>query len=120
MHSAHQDGTKSNQSFEEFLNAWKLVIEKTPVAMVQKVALDVQRFFNNGEWHDDIPRIRRQWSPLHIIAETNDLDLLKHIVVKTEDVNYEPENCSNKYTALHLAAEKGSLAACVFIINWSL
>ena len=110
---------KYNQSFKEFLNAWKLVIEKTPVAMVQKVALDVQRFFNNGEWHDDIPRIRRQWSPLHIIAETDDLDLLKHIVVKTEDVNYEPENCSNKYTALHLAAEKGSLAACVFIINWS-
>ena len=111
---------KYNRSFEEFLNAWKLVIEKTPVAMVQKVALDVQRFFKNGEWHDDVPRIRRQWSPLHIAAETRDMDLLKHIVVKTEDVNYEPENCSNKYTALHLAAEKGSLTACIFIINWSL
>ena len=114
---------KYNQSFEEFLHAWKLVIEKTPVAMVRKLALDVQRFFKTrglfGEWYDYEPTLRTQWSPLHIIAETNDLDLLKHIVVKTEDVNYEPENCSNKYTALHLAAEKGSLAACVFIINWS-
>ena len=35
-------------------------------------------------------------------------------------MNHEPENCSNRYTALHLAAENGSLTACIFIINWSL
>ena len=117
---------KYNLNFEEFSQAWKLVIEKTPVAIVQKLALDVERFFKNhglfGEWLDDelTRRLRKQWSPLHIAAETGDLDLLKHIVEKTEDVNHEPENCSNKYTALHLAAEKGSMTACIFIINWSL
>ena len=46
--------------------------------------------------------------------------ILKQIVEKTEDVNHEPENCSNKYTALHVAAEKGNMTACIFIINWSL
>jgi ankyrin repeat protein len=114
---------KYNQNFEEFSNAWKLVIEKTSVAMVQKLALDVQKFFSytyNGKRHDNRGRLEKQWSPLHIAAVTRDLDLLKHIVVKTEDVNHESENCSNDYTALHLAAEKGSLTACIFIINWSL
>ena len=119
---------KYNQHFEEFSNAWKLVIEKTPVAIVQKLALDVQRFFtgsrgygrNFGEWGDPEQGLAEQWSPLHVAAETKDVYLLKHIVEKTEDVNHEPENCSNKYTALHVAAEKGNMTACIFIINWSL
>ena len=118
---------KYNQHFEEFSNAWKLVIEKTPVAIVQKLALNVKRFFTDsgrqfGGWGDpeNEQGLAKQWSPLHIAAETRDFDLLKHIVEKTEDVNHEPENCSNKYTALHVAAEIGNLTACMFIINWSL
>ena len=87
--------------------------------MVKKLALDVQKFFKGGrrvfrEWYDNDPTLERQWSPLHIAAEAKDFDLLKHIVEKTEDVNHEPENCSNRYTALHLAAENGSLTACIF------
>ena len=118
---------KYNQHFEEFSNAWKLVVEKTPVAIVQKLALDVQRFFTGsgrqfGGWGDPESEqgLVKQWSPLHVAAVTEDFYLLKHIVEKTEDVNHEPENCSNKYTALHLAAEKGNMTACIFIINWSL
>ena len=55
---------KYNQSFEEFLHAWKLVIEKAAVAMVRKIALDVQRFFKThglfGEWHDYDSTLRTQ------------------------------------------------------------
>jgi len=116
-----------NQHFEEFSNAWKLVIEKTPVAIVQKLALNVKRFFTGsgrqfGGWGDPEHEqgLAKQWSPLHVAAETRDFELLKHIVEKTEDVNHEPKNCSNKYTALHVAAAIGNLTACIFIINWSL
>ena len=38
---------KYNENFEEFSKAWKLVIERTPVAIVQKLVLDVQRFFRS-------------------------------------------------------------------------
>ena len=118
---------KYDQNFEEFSKAWKMVIEKTPVTIVQKLALAAQKFFRdwNDPWEkyrstDYEPRQKRQWSPLHIAAETRDYVLLKHVVEKIEDEYQEHSSSGNDITALHLAAEKGSLIACQFIINHSL
>jgi ankyrin repeat protein len=133
-------------NFQEFLKAWKMVIEKTPVDIVQKLAVAVEMFFSKRTWSDCLwpslgnleppnesslysrvveydrwPRLQSQWSPLHIAAECRDLILLKHVISRTEDENHQhSEYSDNHLSVLHLAAQEGFLKACEFIINRSL
>ena len=137
---------KYYQNFLEFSKAWRMVIEKTPVEIVQKLAVAVEIFFSKRTWSDCLwpelgkleppnedtlwsrvveydrwPRLQNQWSPLHIAAECNDLILLKHVMERTEDENHQNSNYfDNDLSALHLAAQEGFLKACEFIINRSL
>ena len=43
---------KYYQNFLEFWKAWKMVIEKTPVDIVQKLAVAVEMFFSKRTWSD--------------------------------------------------------------------
>ena len=113
---------KYNRNFEEFSKVWKMVIEKTPIEIIKKLALAVKKFMIKTTWSDFAwPRPERQWSPLHIAAECRDLILLKHVIARTEDEKHQhSKNSRNDLSALHLAAQEGYLEACQFIINCSL
>ena len=136
---------KYYQNFLKFSKAWRMVIEKTPVGIVKKLAVAVEIFFSRRTWSDCLwpepgkliynensmyarfvecdrfPRLLSQWSPLHIAAECNDLILLKHVIERTEAENHQNSRYSdNDLSALHLAAQEGFLKACEFIINRSL
>ena len=113
---------KYNRNFQEFSKVWKMVIEKTPVDIIKKLVLAVEKFMIKRTWSDFFwQRSERQWSPLHIAAECRDLILLKHVISRTEDENHQhSKNSGNDLSALHLAAQEGYLEACQFIINRSL
>ena len=113
---------KYNRNFQEFSKVWKMVIEKTPVDIIKKLVLAVEKFMIKRTWSDFFwQRLERQWSPLHIAAECRDLILLKHVISRTEDENHQhSKNSRNDLSALHLAAQEGYLEACQFIINRSL
>ena len=113
---------KYNRNFQEFSKVWNMVIEKTPVDIIKKLVLAVEKFMIKRTWSDFFwRRHERQWSPLHIAAECRDLILLKHVISRTEDENHQhSKNSANDLSALHLAAQEGYLEACQFIINRSL
>ena len=113
---------KYNRNFQEFSKVWNMVIEKTPVDIIKKLVLAVEKFMIKRTWSDFFwRRHERQWSPLHIAAECRDLILLKHVISRTEDENHQhSKNSANDLSALHLAAQEGFLKACEFIISRSL
>ena len=61
-------------------------------------------------------RIRHQWHPLHIAAETGNLSLYKYVWFKTGEKN--PERPKDRLTPFHLAAQNGHFRVCEFIVKF--
>ena len=61
-------------------------------------------------------RIRHQWHPLHIAAETGNLSLYKYVWFKTGEKN--PERPKDRLTPFHLAAQNGHYRVCEFIVKF--
>ena len=66
--------------FAEFSKDWKKVFEKSPVKLLEKMAVIVQEFFKKKN-----KRRLKSWSPMHIVSESGNLELCKHIAPITED-----------------------------------
>ena len=126
---------KHSESQTEFLDQWKQVTEKTPTTMVKKLAIYTEKFF------EEIPaRQHFQWSPHFIVADQGGLEFYKDIAEKTECINptkskngksweldqfldvryhfgYHNRNFEHVSSALDMAAIKGQLEICKFIMN---
>ena len=77
-----------------------MVIKKTPIEILKKLAKTVHSFFYIDPKHS-----RYQWTPLHIAAQKGSLKLFKYILDKTGDI------CSkrkNGWTTLHMAVDGGN------------
>ena len=116
---------KLNRShFTEHSKLWKKAVQKTPVEILIHLAVAVDRFFKwtsteyrvlssleiNIEEHRDMA----QWTPHHIAAKAEDLQLYQYIVEKTEEIN---PSGSDKKTVFHFASTHGHLEVCKFIME---
>ena len=115
----HFEQFEEFELFEEFADAWKKVIDKTPVETVRKLAITVEDYFNYFFDNDHVDVIYRchghnSLHPLHVAAEMGNLSLCEYIAEKTGEFNPKlADNC----TALHFAAERGHLEVYKFILN---
>ena len=94
----------------EFKEAWKQVVEKVPVAIVKELAITTEQFYTFNS-----VRIKKQYSPHHIVAAQGCLSLLQFIVRKTKLLN--PARGADELTALASAAGAGQLEICQYLIN---
>ena len=101
---------KHVEHFKEFADAWKKVIDKTPVKTLRKLAITVESYFNDDQYQG----YSKQLHPLHVAAERGYLSLCKYIVEKTGDFN---PKLADKFTALHFAAQQGHFEVYKFILN---
>ena len=98
---------KYRENLEEFLEAWKAVIHKTPIETVKELANSTQQFFKIHS-----TTYQKQWSPLHIAAERGLLGFCKFITKRETN----PKN-GNGITAFQMAANQGHLEICLFIME---
>ena len=105
---------KHVEHFKEFADAWKKVIDKTPVKTVRELAITVESYFNFSLQNADdlFQNYQTQLHPLHVAAERGHLNLCKYIVEKTGDFN---PKLADGFTALHFAAEQGHFEVYKFI-----
>ena len=94
--------------FSEFIKDWRNVFKKSSAENMKKIAAIVHRFFKNKP----VRRIRN-WSPMHIISESGNLELCKYIAEITDDKN--PECIEDKWTPLHFAAQAGNFEIYQFL-----
>ena len=63
---------KYNRNFQEFSKVWNMVIEKTPVDIIKKLVLAVEKFMIKRTWSDFFwRRHERQWSRLLFTLRQN-------------------------------------------------
>ena len=64
----------------EFEESWRKIVPKSSLGFVKELALITQRFFLRRS-----KRLEEQWHPLHIAAESGNLQLCRKIFEKTGD-----------------------------------
>ena len=68
-------------NFEGHGESWKEVIYKTPINVLEELAVAVQQFFKYY-WHEDV-----KVDPLHIAVDKGSLQLCQYVITKTKDKN---------------------------------
>ena len=87
---------KHGKYFKEFADSWKKVIDKTPVEIVKELAMTVEDYFNYSLYNDD----DYQLHPLHIAAETGEVDTCRLIM---KYVRHRNPPSADRVTPLHRA-----------------
>ena len=88
-------------------DSWKKVVEKTPISIVKKFAVSIQKFLNmeSGFGYKYKYSGVKIWSPLYIAAGIGLVELCKYVATKTADDNQI--NDDKKWTDLHTAVYFG-------------
>ena len=108
---------------KQFSKEWSMAFVKTPLEFLRRLAnyiLEYQYFeceYKPSSLESDSLCCKCLINaPLHVAALHGDIELFKHIAVKTN--NKSPKNCLGK-TPLHLAAFKGHLQICKWYIKYT-
>ena len=99
---------KLTQNQVEFSNHWKLATEKTPIDILQKLAIVVEEFFTLYPEEFD-----PQLSPLHIVGAQNSLSLYNKIFERIGLIN--PACTKDGRTPLLFASDSGHLEIVKYI-----
>ena len=86
---------------------WGKVIVRTPIEIVKKFAIASRKFYKCYEKG-------KNYSPLHIIATSGDLQLCMEILKKVDEKN-QANSC--EFTPLYLATQSGNYDVCKLIID---
>ena len=116
---------KLSKQFNEFSKEWSEALVKIPLELLRRLSeytmehnclkCDYSRIPKNFKQCEIINDCKcHENSPIHVASRYGDIELFKHIEVKTE--NKSPKNCSGK-TPLHLAAFEGHLEICKWYIT---
>ena len=116
---------KWSKQFNEFSKEWSEALVKIPLELLRRLSeytmehnclkCDYSRIPKNFKSCEIINDCKcHENSPIHVASRYGDIELFKHIEVKTE--NKSPKNCSGK-TPLHLAAFEGHLEICKWYIT---
>ena len=89
------------------LEAWKLVLDRTPVEIVKQWATYVNKLFSSNLLEFGV----YQWSPLHVAAKEGNLEVCRLLMEKME--NKYPNNEKREgFSPLQIAAYFGHLEIC--------
>jgi hypothetical protein len=109
--SIFQKKSRGHEKLGRIKKHWvKLVIRK-PFEILKELAIAVHQC---SRWFITFKGGKKQWSPLHIAAETVNLQLCIYIVKMTGDKN---PSRKDSLTPLHLATSKGLFQVCTFIME---
>ena len=105
---------------EKFSKEWNMALFKIPIELLRRVSeyLVEHEYFECNyrpmEENSQSCIFRLALSPIHFAALHGNIELFKHIEVKTK--NKSPKTCDGK-TPLHLAAYEGHLEICKWYIK---
>ena len=99
---------KYAENMTEFSDHWKILMARTPVKIVEEVALTIEDFFCAN-----LKRKDYQWSPIVIAADRGRLELYQYISDKL--IEKDPAQ-AHQTKALEFATMAGHLEVCKFII----
>ena len=69
---------KFKENLCQFEESWKIIAQNSPIAIVKEITQLVSKFFAHKS-----KRHSKHWHPLHIVAESGNLQLCKEIVERT-------------------------------------
>ena len=106
----------------KFLESWKNIVVKTPTKLVKKMAIAVDQLMKMSGTHKRYLYFPRgydflevcKWSPLHIFAGSNNLELYQYAMEKGIEKN---PTADDGLTPYFLAAVEGHFEICKFIIE---
>ena len=95
-------------NFMQFKESWRKSLHQVPVVKIKELVIAAHNFFKNQS------RLDRQWSPLHIAANSGSLEFYKYISRKCGCINHVRDD---GITAIHMAATAGHIEIVTFITN---
>ena len=69
---------KYKEKFFQFEKSWKIIVQYSPIAIVKEITQLAPKFFAYKS-----KRHSKHWHPLHIVAESGNLQLCKEIIERT-------------------------------------